>query len=518
MPGRIPRRSDFLRDDVGGAVGAAKHDVGFVVANDLLGGGIEGEGAAEAIGSVGQVDEGAGDVGFLDGGMDVFGAAAANAIDKIRKVIASGFAVRAGLHLVAEPRFVTLVAVNSQIALRPVEDISDGVALGIARAERRLLSTTGGHSVDSRLEPRRRDGIAAVRAGADFGFVVGDPVADFELHHFAFAIGSVEIKRGAESVGRFLIIVEHEMVAHGGDGNREADAQSPASDIDFVNGLVADFAVAGVPNPVPVVVKAIFRERLERSGAGPEIVVDAGRNGFFGGVADGAAPLVTDGASEIDVTDGAVAEVMNRFDHSGIGARLAAVLADAIVFFYGADKLAAFEPIVRARLFHVNVLAGLTAPDGDQRMPVIGSGDGDGVDFLVLEKLAHIDVGFRARTAQFFDVAETLVEDVFVDIAEGGELDAGDVREAADVILATATCAADGDADAIIRAEDFAAERERRRANRDGFSRGLKKVSPLDFHESRLSRDAQCARRIVYRRGGDWREAKLALASGQLLP
>lgn len=34
--------SNFFGDDVGGAVGAAKHDVGFVVADDLLRSGIEG--------------------------------------------------------------------------------------------------------------------------------------------------------------------------------------------------------------------------------------------------------------------------------------------------------------------------------------------------------------------------------------------------------------------------------------------------------------------------------------------
>ena len=108
--------SDFFGDDVGGAVGAAKHDVGFVVADDLLGGGIEGEGAAEAIGSVGQVDERAGNVGFLDGGMNVLGAAAANAIDEIGVVVAGGFAVGAGFELIGEPGFVGVVAVDGENA------------------------------------------------------------------------------------------------------------------------------------------------------------------------------------------------------------------------------------------------------------------------------------------------------------------------------------------------------------------------------------------------------------------
>ncbi len=42
LPGRYLGGLGFFGDDVGGAVGAAKHDVGFVVADDLLRSGIEG--------------------------------------------------------------------------------------------------------------------------------------------------------------------------------------------------------------------------------------------------------------------------------------------------------------------------------------------------------------------------------------------------------------------------------------------------------------------------------------------
>ncbi len=92
--------------------------------------------------------------------------------------------------------------------------------------------------------------------------MIGDPVADFELHHFAFAARSIETERGMQGVGCFLVVVEHEVSTHGGHGDREANAEAPARDIDFVDGLVADFTVAGVPDPMPIVVKAIARERL----------------------------------------------------------------------------------------------------------------------------------------------------------------------------------------------------------------------------------------------------------------
>ena len=54
---------------------------------------------------------------------------------------------------------------------------------------------------------------------------------------------------------------------------------------------------------------------------------------------------------------------------------------------------------------------------------MIGRGDGDGVDFFVFEKLADVDVGLGFGAAQFFDVGEALVQNIFVDVAERGDFD-----------------------------------------------------------------------------------------------
>src|ERR1700757_3135693 len=112
--------------------------------------------------------------------------------------------------------------------------------------------------------------------------------------------------------------------------------------------------------------------------------------------------------------------MLNGFDHSRIGARLAAVLADAVVLFYGADELAALKGVVRTGLFYIDVFAGLASPDGHERVPMIGSGDGDGVDVFVFEELADIDIGFWSGQAELLDLVEALIGDVFVDIAKSG--------------------------------------------------------------------------------------------------
>src|ERR1700676_5605852 len=149
--------------------------------------------------------------------------------------------------------------------------------------------------------------------------------------------------------------------------------------------------------------------------------------------------------------------MLDGFEHAGVGAGLAAVLADAVVLLHGADELATFTRIVRASLFYVNVFPGLAGPDGHERVPMIGSGDGDGVNVFVVEELANIHVGFRLWQAELLDLSEALVGDAFVDIAESGQLGLWNTRETVDVIVAAAAHSADGHAYAIICAENLAA-------------------------------------------------------------
>src|ERR1700719_2073621 len=80
------------------------------------------------------------DVGFLDRRMDVLGATAADAIDEVGVVVAGASAVRAGFDLIGDPRFVGVVAVDGQVAVGAVEDVADGVSLGVLRPEGLLLA------------------------------------------------------------------------------------------------------------------------------------------------------------------------------------------------------------------------------------------------------------------------------------------------------------------------------------------------------------------------------------------
>ena len=98
----------------------------------------------------------------------------------------------------------------------------------------------------------------------------------------------------------------------GRDLRRMGHTEAPAGLVDFVDALVAEVAVAGVPEPVPVVVEAVLREGPLRGGAQPEIVVHAGRHGLLGCAPDGVAPLVAEPAGHVDLSELAAPHPLHR--------------------------------------------------------------------------------------------------------------------------------------------------------------------------------------------------------------
>ena len=64
-------------------------------------------------------------------------------------------------------------------------------------------------------------------------------------------------------------------------------------------------------------------------------------------------------------------------------------------------SFAAFPDVVRYRLLDVDVLAGLHRPDRGQRVPVVGGGDGDRVDLLVVENTRRMSDSIFGRLPVF---------------------------------------------------------------------------------------------------------------------
>ena len=65
---------------------------------------------------------------------------------------------------------------------------------------------------------------------------------------------------------------------------------------------------------------------------------------------------------------------------------------NAVVAVRSPDQLAAFPPVVAARLLHLNIFAGLACPDADQAVPVVWRGNEHRVQIFLLEQLPEVFV------------------------------------------------------------------------------------------------------------------------------
>src|SRR5262245_38595078 len=80
-------------------------------------------------------------------------------------------------------------------------------------------------------------------------------------------------------VGRLAGVCVPETSSVINDGAAQArDAQPPAANIDGVNVVVSQLAVARLPEPMPVIMKIRAGQRTHRRRTGEEVVIDARRN------------------------------------------------------------------------------------------------------------------------------------------------------------------------------------------------------------------------------------------------
>ena len=132
---------------------------------------------------------------------------------------------------------------------------------------------------------------------------------------------------------------------------------------------------------------------------------------------------------------------------------LGAVLDDDAVLLLGLDGHSPLDHVVAERLLHVDVLAGLGGQDRHQRVPVVGGGDRDRVDRLVVEQPAEVLLALRGQglVARLLgERGERAIEHLLVGVADGGDLDAGDAAEPVEVGVAPAVAAEDGDPNAVV--------------------------------------------------------------------
>jgi len=198
-----------------------------------------------------------------------------------------------------------------------------------------------------------------------------------------------------------------------------------------VHALVADVAVAGVPEPVPVVREAVHRERPHRRRSEKRIPIDAGRNRCHRRPANRFPALVAQPLGHVELADHPLAQKLNRFLLVRDRPALHPHLHHAPILGRGLDHLLAFKRIVAGRLLDIDILASLAGPDHGQRVPVIWRHDCDSVDVLAREQLAHLNELGRRVALPRFHQRRTALARRLVHVADRGDAALGQIGVAA---------------------------------------------------------------------------------------
>ena len=131
----------------------------------------------------------------------------------------------------------------------------------------------------------------------------------------------------------------------------------------------------------------------------------------------------------MDLAELARLQVLDRRGGVRCAAALGADLHDPAVLPRGLDHLAALPDAVAGRLLDVDVLAGLAGPDRAQGVPVVGRGDHQRVDALVVEHAPEVLDGLGPLAAQRLDLGGPAGEQARVDVGQVGDLDVGPLGE-----------------------------------------------------------------------------------------
>ena len=247
--------------------------------------------------------------------------------------------------------------------------------------------------------------------------------------------GVVPLVDGHLAVGDVAVVDVAESAAEAHHPPRQfLLAEAPAGLVELVRILVAEIAVAGEVRPVPVVVEFLARRHVGRGRSCPEIEVEPRRDrGGRIDQADAVSLPVADGPCRLDRSELAALHEVESLSHAAHAAALHAHLAHAAELPRPLRDHAAFLDVVAAGLFDVHILAGLHRPHGHQGMPMIRRGDRDGVDVAAVEQTAHVLHVLRRPLL----VLELLLAEPHVRrriaVADGDEIDIGDLLEFGDV-------------------------------------------------------------------------------------
>jgi hypothetical protein len=241
-------------------------------------------------------------------------------------------------------------------------------------------------------------------------------------------------------------------------------------DVEDVHPVVAEFAVSGVPRPMPVVVQFVAFEWTHRRRSAENIVIQSLRIPRQL-VADGGAQVVDDGADVVDFAEFAGMKVLDRGGQARLGAVVRADLDDAVILRGGLDHLAALPHGAAHRLLDVDILPGLAGPDGEERVPVVAGRDQHGVDVRARDQLAGIG-GLERRGQRGRQGGGDAGQHLRIDIAQAGDAHPRHLEQILQVGRTLAVEADDAEAHGIVGAGGGGVHRRAKTRGERGAGKG----------------------------------------------
>jgi hypothetical protein len=150
-------------------------------------------------------------------------------------------------------------------------------------------------------------------------------------------------------IGPLLVVVEEVLDTHRGDRTRvRGDIQTPDGNIDIVNAVVADVANTEVIPPAPGAMEEVVAILDHRRGPHPEVEVEMLRRLARLSATDAVPQLAVPHATDQDIADDPVVQLLHRLNDSVGAAALRADLDDALVPFLGLNHKTTLADIVRS--------------------------------------------------------------------------------------------------------------------------------------------------------------------------
>ena len=287
------------------------------------------------------------------------------------------------------------------------------------------------------------------------------------------SLNAVEVELRDERVRRLAGVAPCEPATERADGQRVRRIfESPSHQVELVRALVADVAVAGVPDPVPVVVELVSHDRKVGGRAEPQIVVNALRRRQRLLSQPYPRPVPVAKASHgNDLPDVAFVQVLVEGPQARVRTVLKTGTDDAAVLAGRLDHLAPLPDVVRHGLLDVDVLARLTGPYGQEGVPVVGGRRHDDVNVAAVHDAPHVGRSEDARPLRRLPL-----QDLLVRVAEGCDPHPLDLLERPQQGCTPASETDHGYSDVVVRPEDSRVRSERDSA--DAVESGLEYLAP----------------------------------------